>query len=182
VRRVQRRGLLIGVSAVLGFCLLGCVLVFVSVIPSFRDEVRDGVHDAVATEVARQIPAAIGGAAQPGRYTLTAADLEARLRENLDDEQDEQDVIVRITDTQIEIGVTSQGQDAIYTGTPVAEDGELAIQEMSTDNGIVRFVLPPDKIAGAIEDAVNSHLNSNNLRLDTVELADGQLTLVVSQA
>ncbi|HEX5166177.1 MAG TPA: hypothetical protein VFV93_12325 [Thermomicrobiales bacterium] len=179
---MQRRGLLIGVSAVLGLCLLGCVLVFVSVIPSFRDEVRDGVHDAVATEVARQIPATTGGAAQPGAYTLTAADLEARLRETLDDEQDEQDPVVRITDTQIEIGVTSKGQDAIYTGKPVAEDGKLSIQEMSTDNGIVRFVLPPDTIAGAIEDAVNTHLATNNLRLDSVELTDGQLTLVVSQA
>jgi hypothetical protein len=181
VRRVQRRGLLIGVSAVLGFCLLGCVLVFVSVIPSFRDEVRDGVHDAVATEVALQIPV-VGGAAQPGTYTLSAADLEARLHETLDDEQDEQDPVVRITDTYIEIGVTSQGQDAIYTGKPIAEDGKLTIQEMSTDNGIVRFVLPPDTIANAIEDAVNSHLDSNNLRLDTIELADGQLTLVVSAA
>lgn len=179
---MQRRGLLIGVSAVLGFCLLGCVLMFVSVIPSFRNEVRDGVHDAVATEVARQIPTGTGGAAQPGTYTLNATDLEARLRETLDDEQDEQDPVVRITDNYIEIGVTSQGQDAIYTGKPVAEDGKLTIQEMSTDNGIVRFVLPPGTIAGAIEDAVNSHLNSNNLRLDTIELADGQLTLVVSHA
>ena len=178
---MQRRGLLIGAGAVLGFCLLGCILVFVAGLPAFRDEVRDGVHDAVATEVARQIPPISGGAAQPGTYTLTDADLEASLRENLDEnEDDEQDLIVRILPTHVEIGITSQGQDAIYTGVPAAEDGELVMQDMDTDNGFVSFLLPPDTIAGAIEDAVNDYLTANNLRLDSVTLSDGELTLTVS--
>jgi hypothetical protein len=177
---VQRRGLLIGAGAVLGFCLLGCVLVFVAGIPAFRNEVRDGVHDTVATEVARQIPPATGGTAQPGSFTLTAASLQTSLRQNLDeDEDDEQSLIVRITTEQVEIGITSQGQDAIYTGTPVAEGGEMKMRDMTTDNGLVKFVLPPGTIANAIEDAVNDYLASNNLRLDAVLLADGEMTLVV---
>ncbi len=178
--RNPRRGLWIGVAAILGFCILGCVLVFVTGIPAFRNEVRDGLHDAVATEVARQIPATSGGAAQAGTYTLSAASLEAGLRENLEDDDDA--LIVRITPVQMEVGITSQGQDAFYTGIPVAEDGELEMGEMTTDNGLVSFLLPPDTIASAIEEAVNDYLAANNLRLDSLELGDGEMTLVVSGA
>jgi hypothetical protein len=180
--RVQHRGWLIAGAAILGFCVLGCALVFVAGLPAFRSEVRDGVHDAVATEVARQIPAVPGSSAQSGTYTLSAADLEASLRQNLDDdESDDQDLIIRISADQVEVGITSQGQDAIYTGTPVAEDGQLDMRNMETDNGLVGFLLPPNTIAGAIEDAVNDHLAANDLRLDSVQLADGEMTLVVSE-
>jgi len=172
-----RRGLWIGVASVLGFCILACILVFVAGIPAFRNEVRDGVHDAVATEVARQIPAPTGGTAEPGTYTLTAASLQASLRDNLDDQDDA--VIVRITSVQIEVGVTSQGQDAIYTGTPIADDGELEVRDMETTNSVVSFLLPPDTIADAIEDAVNDYLDANNLRLESLVLSDGEITLVV---
>ena len=178
--RNPRRGLWIGVAAILSFCIIGCVLVFVAAIPTFRNEVRDGLHDAVATEVASQIPTATGSVAQPGTYTLSAAGLEAGLRQNLEDDDDA--LIVRITPVQIEVGITSQGQDAFYTGTPVADDGEIEMREMTTDNGLVSFLLPPNTVAGAIEDAVNDHLAANNLRLDSLELGDGEMTLVVSPA
>ncbi len=177
---MQRRGILIGLSAILGLCLLGCVLVFVAGIPAFRNEVRDGVHAAVATEVARQIPPATGGVAQPGTYILTAANLEAGLRQNLDDQDDDEALIVRITTVQIEIGITSQGQDAIYTGTPTAENGRLVMRDMTTGNSLVSFLLPPDTLASAIEDAINDHLVANNLILDSLQLTDGEMTLVVS--
>lgn len=178
--RNPRRGLWIGVAAVLSFCILACVLVFVAGIPAFRNEVRDGLHDAVATEVTLQIPTASGGVAQPGAYTLSATSLEAGLRQNLED--DDNALIVRITTVQIEVGITSQGQDALYTGTPVADGGELNMREMTTGNSLVSFLLPPETIAGAIEDAVNDYLAANNLRLDALELGDGEMTLVVSSA
>ena len=179
---MQRRGFVIGAAAVLGFCLLSCVLVFVAGIPAFRNGVRDGVHGAVATEVARQIQPATGGAAQPGTYTLTAADLEAALRQNLNDGEDDEALIVRITSVRVEIGITSQGQDAIYTGTPAAADSQFTMRDMATDNDLVSYLLPPSTIAGAIEDAINDHLAANNLRLDSLQLTDGEMTLVVSQA
>ena len=166
----------------LGLCLLGCVIVFAAGVPAFRNEVRDGVHDAVATEVASQIPPATGGATQPGSYTLTAAALQSGLRQNFDDDGDDQDLIVRVKAAQIEIGVTSQGQDAIYTGTPAVEDGALVMRDMTTENGFVGYLLPPSTIAGAIEDAVNDYLAANNLRLDSVQIADGEITLVVRDA
>jgi hypothetical protein len=178
--RNPKRGLWIGVAAILGFCILGCVLVFVAGIPAFRNEVSDGLHDAVAAEVTRQIPATAGGTAQPGTYTLSAASLQAGLRQNLEDDDDA--LIVRITPVQMEIGITSQGQDAFYTGTPVAENGELEMRDMTTDNGLVSFLLPPDTIGGAIEDAVNDYLAANNLRLESLELRDGEMTLVVGPA
>jgi hypothetical protein len=178
--RNPKRGLWIGVAAILGFCILGCVLVFVAGVPAFRNEVRDGIHDTFATEVARQIPTATGGVAQPGSYTLDAASLQAGLRENLED--DDEALIVRITSVQIEVGITSQGQDAFYTGSPIAEDGELEVQEMTTENGLVRFLLPPDTVAAAIEDPVNDYLAANNLRLDRLELGDGEMTLHVVAA
>lgn len=46
----------------------------------------------------------------------------------------------------------------------------------------VGYLLPPSTIAGAIEEAFNGHLAANDLRLDTVELTDGVMTLVVSDA
>jgi len=166
----------------LGLCLLGCVIVFAAGVPAFRNEVRDGVHDAVATEVASQIPPAAGGAAQPGSYTLTAAGLQTGLRQNFDDDSNDQDLIVRVTAAQVEVGITSQGQDAIYTGILAAENGALVMHEMTTENGFVGYLLPPGTIAGAIEDAVNDYLAANNLRLDSVQIADGEITLVVRDA
>ena len=45
---------------------------------------------------------------------------------------------------------------------------------MTTENGLVRFLLRPDTVAAAIEDPVNDYLAANNLRLDALELGDGE--------
>lgn len=179
-QRVPRRGLIIGVLALLGLCVLGCALVVIAGIPAFRGEVRDGVHDTFATEIARQPTPLAGSGSADGSYTLTAASLEAGLRENLEDEEADEDLIVRITSTSFDIGITSQGQDAIYTGTPAAENGEFVIRDMSTENSLVSYLLSPETIANAIEEAINDHLAARNERLTAVQLADGSMTLVVN--
>ncbi len=179
-RRVPQRGLIVGALVLLGLCVLGCAMVVVAGIPAFRGEIRDGVHDTFATEVAHQSTQGLVAGSQDGSYTLTATSLEARLRENLEEEDDDDALIVRITSTELEIGITSQGQDAIYTGTPDAESGAFILRDMSTANGLVGYLLSPETIANAIEDAINDHLIASNQRLTAVQLSEGVMTLVVN--
>jgi hypothetical protein len=65
-----------------------------------------------------------------------------------------------------------------YSGFPVAANGRLEMTNMESSEGFLDFLFPADELGKAIEDAVNTYLAQNNLQLDAVELADGELTLV----
>lgn len=177
-----RRGWLILSGSVLGLCVVCCVLVFVAGVPALRSGIREGIEDAVATEVAQQIPA-VGGQAEPGEHVITEESLEASLRGEFDSEggsSEDSDWLVSITPAGIEIGVTSQGQDATYTGVPRAENGEFVIADPDTSNRFFEFLLDPDDFADSVASSVNQYLAANGLRLDDVILEDGQMTLVTS--
>lgn len=102
--------------------------------------------------MARQIPAVPGGSAAPGTYTITAASLEETLHSSGNDRTETENAIVRINSRQIEIGLDAQGQDAMYTGVPVAVDGELRMDEMQSTSRVLEFILSPSDLGEAIAD------------------------------
>ena len=178
---MRRRGCLLGIAGVLGLCLLACVVGVVFGLPAFRDNVREDVADGIATEIARQIPALPGDAPPPGDYTVTAASLQQHLRAE-SDAANVEDIVVRITPTALEFGFASQGQEILYAGTPRAENGRFVLPDLDANNDVLEFFLPPGDLARAVEDGVNRYLELHDLRLDALELGDGEMTLTTAPA
>lgn len=170
----MRRGLLFGGLGFVLLCVLCCALTFVVALPRFRDGFEEGVRDAVGTETARQIPSA------PGTYTITEESLQTSLRESADDDSD--DLVVEITPSGMRLGISNSGQDATYTGLPIAVDGRFEMHDMDSNSQLLGFFLSPDDLGNAIEEAVNEYLVANGLRLESVELEDGSMTLTTVAA
>ncbi len=178
----MRRGCLLTVVGILALCLVGCGLGYFVGLPRFRDSVRDGVQDAISTQVAIQIPAAAGGKAAPGSYTITAAELQERLLQDVDSDTVD-DIVIRITPAGFEFGLTTSGdRETTYTGLPVVGAGKLSIINMETTSDFLDFLFPSDDLAEAIENAVNNYLVENDLELDSISLEDGAITLVTVPA
>jgi hypothetical protein len=178
----MRRGCFIGVIGVLVLCLVGCGLVWFVGIPRVRDSARDGIRDAISTEVAQQIPAGTDGTAEPGSYTLSAEEIQSSLSRNFD-VQNVDDLVIRISPTGFEFGVTTEGgQETTYSGLPVVENGQLKMTNMKSSEGVLDFIFPAKDLGKAIEDAVNNYLAENNLQVDDIELTNGALTLVTVSA
>ena len=176
---MQRRTWLIGISSILGLCILSCIAIFFIFVPSLRDDIQIEVADAVGTEVSRQLPATPGQQLPPGEYTITQEALQASLRENVEGESVD-DVVIRINTTGIEAGFTSRGREAIYTGTPAAENGRFVLQDVDTNSGFLGYLLPAGDFADAVETAINRYLDENALRLENIRLDTGEMVLVTS--
>lgn len=166
------RWLLFGGLGLVLVCILCCALTFVVALPRLRDGFEDSVRNDVATEVARQVPST------PGTVTITAESLQTSFRQSAGDD----DVIVRITPSGIEIGVSNRGQDITYIGLPVAVDGRFEMQNMDSNSSVTDFFLAPDDFGNAIEEAFNGYLAANGLRLAALELSDGEMTLTTVAA
>jgi hypothetical protein len=177
----MRRGCLLSVVIILGLCVVACGVGYFFGLPRLQDAVADEFEHAVSTEVARQIPATPGQPAAPGSYTITEVSLLESLQEEAEGGNVE-DVLVSITPEGIELGFDTGGQDILYTGGVTAEDGRLVLTDFEANNDGLEFILPADKMAEAIENAVNDYLADNNLRLASVELRDGEMELVTEAA
>jgi len=177
---MRRRGCLIFSGAVLGLCLIACVLGYFVGIPRFQDAIKDDVEGAVSTEVSRQFTAA-STPSGPGRYVITEQSLTERLRAESDNDNN-QDIAVRINPSGLEVALVTENQDITYSGQLVAVDGRLEVQNMTSNNDFIEFLFPPDQVANAIEGGVNNYLGANNLRLTSLEMRDGELILETEAA
>lgn len=177
----MRRGCLISLVVLLGLCVLCTGGAYFVGLPQLRDAVGEGFEDAMSTEVAQRLAPNPRTTPAPGTYTIT----EASLRESLQAEAEEgsvEDVIIRITPAEIEFGFTTGEQDVSYSGGVAAEDGKLVLTDFESNNDALEFIFPADRMAEAIEDAVNNYLEENNLRLADVTLAEGEMILDVRAA
>jgi len=173
----MRRGCLFGMLGLLGLCVVGCGLLYFLALPEVRDEAQESLRDAIGSEVAVLIPATPDAGAAPGRYVLTQQELQRSLQANLGGDGVD-DIAIRISPVGLELAVSTQGdQDATYTGLPTAENGRLVMQDMESDSRFLNFIVPAGDLGEAIDEAVNDYLAVNGLRLEAVELAEGELTL-----
>jgi hypothetical protein len=162
-------------------CLLICVVVGFVTVRGIRSGIEDSVQDGISTVVAEQIGAT--GAAAPGTYVITEADILGQIERQLEgDGANIDNLVVRIlTGNQIQIGFDSEGQGVTYDGTISAEDGALRVNDMEASSGLLDFLVPGDRVATGIENGVNDYLLTNNLVLASVSSEPGELTLVVEQ-
>ncbi len=173
--RNQRRWLI--AACVAAAVLVLCCCAFVTV-PLFatRQVLPRAIRHGLSTEVARQLPATPGRGVAPGDYQITEQELQERLRGSTDSDNVDR-IVVRLTPAGMEIGFDSRSRSFSYTGTPVAEDGQLVMRDMHVDNRVLGFFLTPGALGNAIEDAVNTYLADNGLRLAALQLGNGVMTL-----
>ncbi len=172
----MRRGLMIGCLGLLGLCIVCSGLGFFVGLPRFRDQLEDGVADFGATEIAEIL--AVPGASGPGTYTLTEADINARIQEENPDTQNIDDWMINITPEGYTIGFSASGEEVTYSGDLVAENGRIQVTNADADAGYFEWFFSAGAMGNAIERSVNTWLTANNLTLTDVQLADGEVTLV----
>lgn len=175
----MRRVLMIGCLGLLGLCVICSGLGFFVGLPRFRDSLEDGVAEFGATEIAEIF--AVSGtpdAAGPGTYTLTEADINARIQAENPDTQNLDDWLIDLTPEGYRVGFSAQGDEVSYTGNMVAEDGRLQVTDTEADASFFEWFFSADAMGNAIETSVNTWLTANNLTLTDVQLADGEVTLV----
>jgi len=170
---VRRRGCLIAVGGFFGLILLCCVVGYFIGIPRFRDSVGDGISEAISTEVSEQIGA---GQIQPGTYTLSVGDLQRQLETQLDS-QNVEDFGISVNPKGLSVSFTTNSQDIGYSGTPVAQNGELVLNDMTVDNDVLGFILPADKLGDAIETGVNDYFAAQGLEIESLQLGNDEITV-----
>jgi len=170
---VRRRGCLIGCGGFLGLLLLACIVGYFVGIPRFRDSVGDGISESISTEVSEQLGT---GQIGPGTYTLSVGDLQRQLESQLDG-QNVEDFGISVTPQELSVSFTSNGQEVGYSGRPVAQDGELVLNDMTVDNDVLGFILPADKLGDAIETGVNGYFSAQELDIESLQLGNDEITV-----
>jgi hypothetical protein len=178
---MNRRGCLIAVGVIAGLGLLCCVLLWFVAIPRFQDEIVDEVSLGLSTEIANQVDTA-PGTLEPGTYTVSLADLERQINAQLASDDSASDFVMTTEGDQIRVGFSASGQDLVYTGRPVVENGQIVIEDMEVDNGVLNFFLPADKVARLIENGLNDYLGARGLQAESISLADGEITFTAVAA
>jgi hypothetical protein len=178
---MSARKIILILGGALMACLLICVVLFFVTIRGVRSGIEDSLQDGMGTVVAGRIGQS--GAAAPGTYVITDAEILTRIEQELDNDGANIDNLVVLIhpDNRIEIGFDSEGQDVTYDGTISAEEGELRVHGMEASSDLLNFLVPGGRVASGIEDGVNGYLLSNNLILASVSSEPGALTLVVEQ-
>lgn len=171
---MRRRGCLVtlGIFALLIVVCAGAVW-FVAV-PRIRDDVKNGVANEISTQIAVQFKATPSA---PGTYTLSVADLNTQFQNNV---KDVNDARISVNSTGLSLSFTSNSQSFGYTGTPVARDGKLVMDNMEVDNSTLGWLLPAGKLGNAVEKGVNDYFATQGQQIDSLTLGDDEITFVTS--
>ena len=169
---MRRRGCLIGIGGFLGLLLLCCGVGYFVGIPQFRDQIGQGIAETVSTEVAGQIGTDQIG---PGTYTLSVGDLQQQLATKVSG-QNVEDLGISVTPQGLTLSFSTSGQQIGYSGTPVAQNGQLVLNDMTVDNDALGFVLPADKLGESIESGVNDYFAAQGLSIESLQLGDDEIT------
>jgi hypothetical protein len=172
---------LIALATFAGLVLLCCVLGWFVAIPQIRDSATEELSDALSTEVANQMPADAGGDLAPGTYTLSIADLSAQVEQGFD-ESGAEDFDMSVDENGMSISFTSGTREFGYSGTPVAQDGRLVMENMEVGNDFLGWLLPADRLGETIEDGINQYFEAQGLVIDEIELGNDEITFTVSEA
>lgn len=159
--------------------LIICCIVGVFVVgPRIQDGIADGLSEALSTEVSQQIDIPN---IDTGTQTLDVAELEQQLQANIGNEQNVDDVQLSVNpDGVVQLTIRSGGQDIGYTGRIAAENGELQIEDMETDTNWLGYILPPDKLASAIENGVNEAFAAQGKQIVSVTPGNDEITFEIA--
>lgn len=180
---MRRRGCLWGLSIITGVFLLCCVLGYFVALPRVQDNVREGIANQLSTQVSRQFAAQVpsGGQAGAGEYRLSLGDIERQLQGGMAATTVDS-MSIRAEGSQLVFSLGSGGQDIEYRGVPtVNADGQLEITDMTSTGGPLDYIMPPDKLGGAIERGVNGYLEAQGLRLQDLRLEGNDLVFEIAE-
>lgn len=180
---MRRRGCLFGISGSFILLLVCCGVLYFVGLPEFQNRVRDELADELSTRVAIQLQSQLpdGVGMEAGEYRIGLVSLEHQITSGLGQGAIENFDITSEGDRLV-ISMGSGGQMLEYRGTPtVNANGQLEITDMSSNGGVTDYLLPPDKLAGAVERGVNNYLAAEGLRLQDVRLEDDWLVMSVTE-
>jgi hypothetical protein len=165
---------LTAIAAMVGLLLICCIVGWFFGIPRLQDNIADSISHELSTEVANQLDSSAGNL-QPGTHTISVAQLQSQIDQNLDDSSTS-DFGISVDANGIEVGFTSGTQDFSYSGKPVAEDGKLVIEDMETSSGWLGRIMPADKVANIIEDGINDYFAARNQEIQSIQLGNDKIT------
>jgi hypothetical protein len=123
-------------------------------------------------------PAATPAAAT---YVIREDALNASLRQRTAGIDIAEEITVSLAPDRLQLRLVANNRVTTYTGQVAAVDGRLAVTDMTAD-GMYEFFLSAGAAASVLEDAVNGYLAAQRLRLMSVTLGEGTLTLQVEPA
>jgi hypothetical protein len=176
---MRPRGCLMALSVFAILLLICCALGWFVGIPRLRDSVADGISDAIGTEVAIQF-SDTAGTLDPGTYTLSIADLQEQI--STQDDSTTSDFEMSVDESGMAISFTSGSQTFGYSGTPVARDGQLVMENMEVDNDALGWIMPADRLGETIEKGINGYFEAQGLQIDSLELGNDEITFTVSDS
>lgn len=175
-----------------GGCLMGCLagliigvvaVAFVAVAivrPFLQDEVGNELERVFATQIVRQLaPGAGTPELTAGSYTISAAEINAELRQNADDYDPLDDLRITIDPGGLELGFDAYGSENSYRGGVAVEDGRLVLTDIDA-SGVAERVLPAEDVQEIIERELNDYVAAAGLVVTDVALADGEMTLTTA--
>lgn len=172
--RRRRNGCLIGIGGVAIALLICCVLGWFVVMPRFSEAIETELSTIAATEVSRQLDRQ--GPIEAGEYRLSIEEINRQVAGGTNN-LDVTGLTITTEGDRIRLHFETDqagGASAGWTFLPVATtDGELELTDIQGDGGIVRRLLSPQAVAGAVENAVNGYLDAHGLTLTDVYV-DGQ--------
>ena len=175
----MKKILLISLGTLLVLCVACVGILYFVVLPRSQDAIADQFHDGVATVVSIQIAAS---PVAPGQYVITDQKLTDSLLNRVSGSSGASvdGIQALISPTGIQILIKSDNNNWTVDVSVAAENGQLVVTQVKSDNWLVRQLLPNDKLKKAIQDGVNSALAAQNLSLSAITLQQGQMILVTT--
>ena len=171
---MRRRGCMSTLLILVLLTLLCCGSIWFIGIPRVRDSIGGRVSNELSTQVANQL-GSNGIALQPGTHVLSVADLQQQMEDSGSLGNDAK-VTLSVSPSGLKVSIDSNGQTIGYTGVPAARNGKLVIDDLTSDNDVLGFILPSDKMATAIEKGVNGYFAAQGLEISDLTLGDDTIT------
>jgi hypothetical protein len=173
----MRRILLLTLGSLFGLGIVCIGLLYFVGLPRVRDGIADQFQESLATVVSEQVSAQTLTA---GTYVVTDQQLTTGLRGQVDGGTGTniEDISARISPEMVQIVFNSDNDEVTMDLLVAAENGKLVVTDATVNNSVFRFFLPEKKLKEAVEDGVNQALAAQGLRLSSVQLAAGEMTLV----
>ncbi len=177
---MRRRGCLMSIGVIFGLLLLCCIVGYFFGVPRLRDSVADSITTELSTEVAHQL-APPSGTLEAGTYTISVTDLQRQIDAN-SDSSTQTNFGISVSPNGMVIDFDSGSQTFGYTGTPVARNGRLVMDNMKVDNQALGWIMPADRVATIIESGINDYISAQGMQIDDVQLGTNEITLTLSPA
>ncbi len=171
---MRRRGCMSTLLILVLLTLLCCGSLWFIGIPRVRDTIGDRVSNELSTQVANQFGGS-GIALQPGTHVLSVADLQQQMQDSgvLGNNGS---ITLAVSPAGLTVSIDTNGQTIRYTGVPAARNGKFMIDDLTSNNDVLGFILPSDKMATAIENGVNGYFAAQGMEISDLTLGDDTIT------